>query len=154
MSNSEVGQSISIFSYPAIGYISLLKLGARQKSGRAMAPSGPPLESPLGITPKRETNDEIHHRGLTPGHHSSAKTSQRRRAVVDNVTNFGNLTGPGMEPRPPAPILKFLTTMSTGRYHSCMIRGNPCVHITNVTVDRSLTNFLISGSISGLEIHR
>ena len=44
MSNSEIGQSIRIFSYPFLGYMSLLKLGernlgARQKSGGGvMAP--------------------------------------------------------------------------------------------------------------------
>ena len=46
MSTSEVGQSISIFLYPVIGYMSLFKLGGggggnlgvKQKSGGAMAP--------------------------------------------------------------------------------------------------------------------
>ena len=58
MFNSEVGHTISIFSYLVIDYMSLLKLGgggganleATKNSGGAMALSGPPLESPLSVS--------------------------------------------------------------------------------------------------------
>ena len=53
------------------------------------------------ITSKRVTNSGIHLRGLAPGQHSSEETSQRWRAVGDTVSD---LIGPGIKPRPPAPI--------------------------------------------------
>ena len=49
-----------------------------------------------GITPKRVTSGRAHLRGVAPEQHSSEETSQRRRAVVDTVSD---LAGPGIEPQ-------------------------------------------------------
>ena len=53
MSNSEVRHSISIFSYPVIGYMSLLKLGRPSKSlgGRGHGPLWPPRRIVAGDPP-------------------------------------------------------------------------------------------------------
>ena len=52
-------------------------------------------------------------RGLAPGQHRSKETSQRWRAAVDAAPN---LTGPGIEPKPSAPLAMSLFTMSTAGY--------------------------------------
>ena len=52
-----------------------------------------------GITPKRVTSGRAHLRGLAPGLHSSEETLQLWQAIDDTA----DLTGPGNEPRPPAP---------------------------------------------------
>ena len=59
------------------------------------------LDYARGITPKSVTSGGAHLRCLAPGQHSSEETSQRRRAVGDTLPD---LIGPGIEPRPPAPI--------------------------------------------------
>ena len=55
-----------------------------------------------GITPKHVTNGGEYLLVLAPGQHSSEETSQRWRAV-DTVPSF---TGPVIEPKPPAPIVR------------------------------------------------
>ena len=62
------------------------------------------------ITPMCVKNNGAHLRGLAPKQHSSEETSQRWRAVGDTVPD---LTGPGIELRPRAPIALSSTTMPT-----------------------------------------
>ena len=65
------------------------------------------------ITPKRVKSTGVHLRSLAPGQHSSEERRQQWRAVGDTVFN---LSGPGIEPRPTAPLLMPLTITPTGMY--------------------------------------
>ena len=58
--------------------------------------------------PKRVTSGGVH---LRAQHLGNTATKKLRRAVGDAVSD---LTGPGIEPGPPAPIVTSLTTTLTG----------------------------------------
>ena len=63
------------------------------------------------IDPKHVTRGEVRLRATAPGPLSSGETSQRWRAV--NYTR-SDLTGPGNEPTPPAPIAMSSATATAG----------------------------------------
>ena len=64
-----------------------------------------------GIASKRVTSDEAQFRDLEPGQHGSEEMPQRWRAVGNTVSDS---TGRELNPRPPAPIVMYLTTELTG----------------------------------------